>query len=115
MSLCTERYISTFLDSTGEAQGTTWSLVSSCSLEAWGHLAHQSCQSSIFPSGALGMLSCYIQEDSSPDMQKAWKKAAYRFFFPFLFVTGLERLLPAQHQGLPSSRVPCLIWEGYSP
>lgn len=41
------------------------------------------------------------------------KKAAYRFFFfnfnfffNFLLVTGLERLLPAQHQGLPSSQVP---------
>lgn len=51
------------------------------------------------------MLSCYIQEDSGPDMQKAWEKAAYRFFFFFLFVTGLERPLPAQHQGLPSSWV----------
>lgn len=81
VSLSTERYISIFLDSTGEAQGTTWSLVSSCRLETWGHLAYQGCQSSIFPSRALGMLNCYIQEDSSPDMQKAWKKAAYRFFF----------------------------------
>lgn len=40
------------------------------------------------------------------------KKAAYRFFFfififfNFLLVAGLERLLPAQHQGLPSSQVP---------
>lgn len=99
--------ISIFIDSTGEARGTTWSLVS-CSLETWGHLAYQGCQGSIFPSRALGMLSCCIQEDSGPHMQKAWEKAACRFFFffSFLFVTGLERLPPAQHQGLPSSQVP---------
>lgn len=98
-------YISIFTDSTGEARGTTWSLVS-CSLETWGHLAYQGCQGSIFPSRALGMLSCCIQENSGPHMQKAWEKAACRFFFfSFLFVTGLERLPPAQHQGLPSSQV----------
>lgn len=70
-----------FLDSTGEAQGTTWSLVSSCGLETWGRLAHQGCQGSIFPSRALGMLSCYIQEDSGPDMQKTWEKGCLMLFF----------------------------------
>lgn len=52
MSLSTERYISISLDSTGEAQGTTWSLVSSYGLETWEHLAYQGCQGSIFPSRA---------------------------------------------------------------
>lgn len=114
MSLSTERYISIFLDSSGEAQGIAWSLVNSCGLETWGTwpggtwLTKAVKAPSSLPGRALGMLSCYIQEDSGPDMQKAWKKAAYRlvFFFSFfLFVTGLERPLPAHHQGLPSSRV----------
>lgn len=88
MSLSTGRYSSIFLDSSGEAQGTTWSLVNSCGLETWGHLAYQGCQdSSYLPGRALGVLSCYIQEDSGPDMQKAWEKAAYRFFFLSFFLS----------------------------
>lgn len=88
MSLSTERYVSVFLDSTGEAQGTVWILVSSCGLEIWGGW-----HSSVFPSRALGMLSCYNQEAGGPDMQKAWKGCLLLFVS---FVTGLGRLLPAQ-------------------
>lgn len=94
--------ISVFTDSTGEARAP---------LGAWCPAALRPGGTRLsrlhLPSRALGMLSCYIQEDSGPHMQKAWEKAACRFFFFFfLFVTGLERLLPAQHQGLPGSQVP---------
>lgn len=89
MSLSTERYISVFLDSTGEAQGTVCILVSSCDLETWGAPSLLRLSQLLLPfqglvAGGGGVLSCYSLKDLGPDMQKAWKRLLTTLFFFFL-------------------------------
>lgn len=52
------------------------------------------------------MLSCYSQEDSGPDMQKAWKGCLLLFFFFSFGHWVTEATASTVNPGLPSSQVP---------